>query len=68
MSEHVTLIGAEDVRSAGYRMAEAARDMNTAASSIDYALTRHQQFLDEWLTRFADVVAAAAAVPVKEPT
>lgn len=58
MSDHVTLIGAEEVRSAGLRMAEAARDMQQAASSIDFTLAAHQRFLDDWLTRFADVVAA----------
>lgn len=63
MSDHVTLLGADDVRGAGYRMIEAARDMNTAASSIDYALARHQQFLEDWLTRLADVLASASRQP-----
>lgn len=61
MSDHVTLMGAEDVRSAGHSMVNAASEMQSAASSICFALERHQHFLDDWLTSFADVLATATA-------
>jgi hypothetical protein len=60
MAEYVHLIGAEDVRAAGSRMASAADDMQRAASSIDNALERHQRFLDDWLFRFESVMDKAA--------
>lgn len=52
MSNYVTLMGADDVRSAGNRMASAAEEMQRAAANIDGALDRHQRFLDDWLLRF----------------
>lgn len=62
MADYVHLLGAEDVRNAGWAMREAASDMQRAASSIDEALQRHQRFLDDWLLRFeavADKLAVA---------
>lgn len=56
--EYVTLMGAEDVRAAGNRMAAAADTMRSAASSIDDSLTRHQNFLDQWLARLEAVMEA----------
>ena len=52
MADYVTLMGAEQVQSAGIRMLSAAEDMRRAAASIDAAFTRHQYFLDNWLQRF----------------
>lgn len=52
MNSYVTLMGAEDVRAAGNRIASAADDMRNAASNVDSALERHQRFLDNWLQRF----------------
>ena len=49
--EFITLVGAEDVRSAGYNMRSAAEDMNRAASSIVESLDRQRLFLDDWLMR-----------------
>lgn len=62
MSDHVTLVGAEDVRSAGRSMLNAADQMQTAASNITFALEQHQRFLDDWLGRLADVLAAPIPV------
>lgn len=44
----MTLMGAEDVRAAGNRMCEAASSMQSAASSIDFALTQFvQRFIEQ---------------------
>lgn len=51
MAEYVTLIGAEDVSRAGSRMLDAAAEMHRAAATIDTALERHRQFMDDWLSR-----------------
>lgn len=50
--DSIYLNGAEDVRRAANRMAEAADQMSRAASTIDSALERHQRFMDDWLARF----------------
>lgn len=52
MSQYITLMGAEEVSSAGSRMVSAAHEMQSAASSFNYALEMHQRFLDDWLNRF----------------
>lgn len=52
MSEYIHLVGAEQVQSAANTMRSAADEMKSAASSIDYALTAHQRFMDDWLQRF----------------
>jgi len=52
MADYVTLMGAEQVQSAGNRMSSAAEQMSRAASSIDESLRQHQRFLDDWLQRF----------------
>lgn len=53
----MTLMGAEDVRSAGNRISAAADTMRRAASNMDEALRNHQRFLDDWLMRFENVVS-----------
>ncbi|RVD44916.1 hypothetical protein EN742_00800 [Mesorhizobium sp. M4A.F.Ca.ET.020.02.1.1] len=67
MAEHMHLIGAEDVRSAGSAMRSAAEDMRSAAFSIDSALDRHQRFLDDWLQRL-EAALERAAPPSKTDT
>ena len=56
MSDFIHLIGAEDVRSAGHRMAEAAQKMSEAASTMDYAVEKLRGILDEFLWRFEEIV------------
>lgn len=56
MTENIHLIGADDVRNAGYRMREAAEAMSQVALNLDGALERHQRWMDDWLNRFAEVV------------
>ncbi|MDQ4421432.1 hypothetical protein OOT33_13475 [Sphingobium sp. DEHP117] len=51
MAECVHLIGAEDVVRAGSAMSSAADQMQRAASSIEYSLEIHRQFLNDWLSR-----------------
>lgn len=60
MADYVTLMGAEEVRSAANTMLSAASEMRAAASSIDSSLEQHRRFLDDWLQRFE---AAVSAVP-----
>lgn len=56
MMESVYLQGSEDVRRASATIASAASEMQRAAGSIEDALFRHRQFLDEWIGRFEAVV------------
>ena len=56
MAEYITLMGAEQVSSAGHTMRSAAEQMGRAASEMDSALHRHQQFLDDWLQRFERIL------------
>ena len=58
MSEYVTLIGVEQVQSAGNRIAAAADEMRRSAGAIDDALARHQRFMDDWLSRLEAVMEA----------
>lgn len=60
MADYVTLVGAEDVRAAGNRIASAASEMNGAAGSIEGALRQHQMFLDGWLMRFEIALSTSA--------
>ncbi len=45
-------------------MREAAQEMKSAAATMDYALERHRQWMDEWLSRFE---SAMAEVKCTEP-
>ena len=56
MSDFINLLGAEDVRSAGHRMAEAAQKMSEAASSMDYTVEKLRGILDDFLGRFEEIV------------
>jgi hypothetical protein len=51
MADYVTLVGAEDVRSAGNTMRQAADTMGSAVGSLTWALEQHQRFMDDWLQR-----------------
>lgn len=61
MSErYITLLGAEQVKSAANTIRSAADDMRSAAGSIDDALRTHRAFLDDWLSRFERAVSELA--------
>ena len=56
MSEFITLLGAEDVRSAGFSMKTSASTIQSAASQVEDSLHRHRMFLSDWLYRFEEAV------------
>jgi hypothetical protein len=56
MAEYITLLGSEQVQSAGRNMLSAASDMQRAASTIDESLAQHQSFLDDWLLRLQAIM------------
>lgn len=47
MSDYVTLIGAEDVRSAAYAMREAAASIAQSVAEFEVILRRHREELRE---------------------
>lgn len=49
MADYVTLLGAEQVQSAGNTIASAAHEMSRAASTIDGAFHQHNQRMEDWL-------------------
>ena len=51
MAEYVTLLGYEQVQTAGRNMAHAAENMQQAVTNLEGVLFRHQQFMDNWLER-----------------
>lgn len=50
--DSIHLIGAEDIRSAGYTMQHAADSMRQAASAIEDTFQQYRRFMDDWLSRF----------------
>lgn len=56
MNEYVTLLGAEDVRSAGHQMERAATDMQSAAGSIETTLQRHAIRTHNALDRLEEIL------------
>ena len=56
MSEYVTLLEVEDVKSAGYTMQRAAEQMSQAAGQFNADVTRLVQILDEHATRIEQAV------------
>lgn len=59
MGDYITLMGAEQVQSAGNRISAAADDMRRTASHMESAFDQHQRFLDDWLVRLDTVLDAA---------
>ncbi len=59
MSEYITLLGADDVRAAGYAMKEAAHQMSAAASQFNDDVNRLQRILDEHVEGIQAALAAA---------
>ena len=56
MSDRITLMGSEQIQSAGYAMRQAAEQMNRAAGDFDAALQRHERFMDDWLLRLQNLL------------
>lgn len=59
MSDYIHLVGAQDVRSAANTMASAAERMADVHNWQSEELTRHRQFMTEWLDRFEQVLKDA---------
>ena len=59
--DYTRLIGAEEMTRAATTIRRAAEDMEVAALTIDSALRRHQQFLDDWLARLEAALNPPAA-------
>jgi len=54
--ESIHLFGAEEVANAGRAISRAAAEMTNVASSIECSLQMHQRFLDDWLSRFENIL------------
>ncbi len=54
--ERIYLEGSEDVRRASQNMCSASSEMLTASNNISNALYEHQQFLNEWLDKFENIL------------
>ena len=54
--DYVTLIGAEDVRSAGNSIRQGAADMQRAADSIESTLMTFRSLMEDWLFQFERIV------------
>jgi RecA/RadA recombinase len=54
--DYVTLMGAEQVKNAAREMANAAERMNQAANQINESLLRQQQFMEQWLATFEQIL------------
>lgn len=54
----VYLVGSEDVRRAGGDMIAAAEQMSRAATQIEDALHRHQNFMENWLQDLSRIMGA----------
>lgn len=67
MAEYVTLLGVESVTRAAASMGQAAHQIQQAAGSIDIALFRHQQWMDDWLIRFQQVLEDSHKEPESSP-
>lgn len=52
----IYLIGAEDIKAAGYAMWHDADAARQAANRLDDAPERHRQWLDTWLLRFETAI------------
>lgn len=59
--DYITLLGAEDVRTAGSQISSAAADMRQAANQIDDTFHRMRIFLDEWLIRLEELLKEKGA-------
>lgn len=53
---NVILIGADDVARAGHTIAQAAKDMQQAATTIDSALFQQRQFMTDWLNQLERIL------------
>lgn len=56
MEKFVTLLGTEEVSRAGSNMKQAAQNFGEHVSNMNYSMDRNQQFMDDWLRRFEQIL------------
>lgn len=61
----IYLVGSEDVRHAGHAMQSAAMEFGRQVANLEGALLRHQQFLDDWLSRLQNTIEQS--IEAKDP-
>jgi len=54
--ERILLVGADDVYKGGALVLQAAHEISSAASMIEFALSRHQRFMQQWLYNFQAII------------
>uniref|UniRef100_A0A6M3IWP4 Uncharacterized protein n=1 Tax=viral metagenome TaxID=1070528 RepID=A0A6M3IWP4_9ZZZZ len=54
--ERILLVGADDVYKGGALVLEAAHEISSAASIIEFALSQHQRFMQQWLYNFQAII------------
>ncbi len=64
--DRVYLMGTEDVIRSAHLIRGAADSMLSAANSIGSALAEHQRFMNDWLSRFQQVVETINAPEINE--
>lgn len=60
MADYVTLLGSEEVGTAGRNIRESGVNMMEAANRINESLRLHQQFMDDWLERYQQMLLTDA--------
>lgn len=58
MSDHITLLGAEDVRRAAAMMQDAAHEFGQHVQWLAENEARQQEFMREWMERFEAALKA----------
>lgn len=54
--ETMVLVGAEQLTSALHSLRDVAHTIQQAVSAQEYALTQHQAFMNDWLSRFEQIL------------
>lgn len=62
MSGYITLLGAEQVQSAGNTISRAADDMRSAAATFDNAVETQRRILDDFICRFEAAIEKLASM------
>ena len=67
--ETIYLVGAEEVTRAGQNIRGAAEEISRAlsANNLEWVLEKNQRHMDNWLTRFEDVVSRITVSPAEPP-
>lgn len=60
--ESILLVGTEEVRRAAHSMQAAAERMANVSSNMQFVFEAHQRFLNDWLLRFEQILAAGGTL------